>query len=257
MHGISHYTTTPHTPQQNGVSERRHHHLVETGLTLLHDASLPLSYWPHTFSMATYLINRQPTPFLHNKSPFEALFHQPPNYKLKKYGCLCFPLTKPYNTHKLQPKATPCLFVGYSPTQNAYKCLDPQAYKLYLSRHVLFDKSQTHPLLYSVETQVPAMSISHATPMPLTLLLQPPPMPTRGNAIFASSPGNFLNSSSAPFRDMQSLNSCPNSFQSHEHLHSHSTSHTNPLSEPMAVHDDHHSDPPLPSSHRIHTMTIG
>ncbi|KAL6323300.1 hypothetical protein AAG906_029307 [Vitis piasezkii] len=35
---------------------------------------------------------------------------------------------------------------------------------------------------------VPAMSISHATPVPLTLLLQPPPMPTRGNAIFASSP---------------------------------------------------------------------
>ena len=147
MHGISHYTTTPHTPQQNGVFERRHHHLVETGLTFLHDASLPLSYWPHAFSTTTYLINRQPTPFLHNKSPFEDFFHQPPNYlKLKKFGCLCFPLTKPYNTHKLQPNATPCLFVGYSPTQNAYKCLDPQAYKLYLSRHVLFDESQTHHL---------------------------------------------------------------------------------------------------------------
>ena len=105
------------SPQQNGVSERRHHHLVETGLTLLHDASLPLSYWPHAFSMATYLINRQPTPFLHNKSPFEDFFHQPPNYlKLKKFGCLCFPLTKPYNTHKLQPKATPCFVVGYYPT---------------------------------------------------------------------------------------------------------------------------------------------
>ena len=153
IHGMSHYTTTPHTPQQNGVSERRHRHLVETSLTLLHDASLPLSYQPYAFSTATYLINRQPTPLLHNKSPFEALFHQPSNYlKLKKFGCLCFPITKPYNTHKLQPKATPCLFVGYSPTQNAYKCLDPQANKLYLSRHVLFDEIQTHPLLHSVKT---------------------------------------------------------------------------------------------------------
>ena len=26
IHGISHYTTAPHTPQQNGVSERRHRH---------------------------------------------------------------------------------------------------------------------------------------------------------------------------------------------------------------------------------------
>jgi hypothetical protein len=32
LHGITHYTTAPHTPQQNGVSERRHRHLVETGL---------------------------------------------------------------------------------------------------------------------------------------------------------------------------------------------------------------------------------
>jgi transposase InsO family protein len=42
IHGISHYTTAPHTPQQNGMSERRHRHLVETGLTLLTDARMPL-----------------------------------------------------------------------------------------------------------------------------------------------------------------------------------------------------------------------
>lgn len=101
--GISHYTTAPHIPQQNGVSERRHRHLVEIGLILLHDASLPLSYWSHAFQTATYLINRQPTPLLKNKSPFEALFGQQPNYlKLRKFGCLCNPLTKPYNTNKLQ-----------------------------------------------------------------------------------------------------------------------------------------------------------
>lgn len=33
LHGISHFTIAPHTPQQNGVSERRHRHLVEMGLT--------------------------------------------------------------------------------------------------------------------------------------------------------------------------------------------------------------------------------
>ena len=99
------------------------------------------------------------------------------------------------------------------------------------------------------------MSILPVPPVPLTLLPQPLLVPMRGNAIFASSLGNCLDFSSSLFWDMQSLNSCPNSSQSHEHLHSNSNSHTNPLSEPMVVHDDHHSDPPLPHFHRIHTMT--
>ena len=41
--GISHLTTPPHTPEHNGFSERRHLHIVETGLALLSHASLPLS----------------------------------------------------------------------------------------------------------------------------------------------------------------------------------------------------------------------
>ena len=35
QHGIHHQLTCPHTPQQNGVVERKHRHIVETGLTLL------------------------------------------------------------------------------------------------------------------------------------------------------------------------------------------------------------------------------
>jgi len=94
IHGISHYTTAPHTPQQNGVAKRRHRHIVETGLALLKDADLPLSYWPYAFQTSVYLINHHPTTLLRHKSPFKSLFNQPPNYlKLKKFGCLCFPLT--------------------------------------------------------------------------------------------------------------------------------------------------------------------
>jgi len=48
----------PTLPQQNGMSERRHRHLVETGLTLLTDAHMPLSYWPYAFQTAAYFINR-------------------------------------------------------------------------------------------------------------------------------------------------------------------------------------------------------
>jgi transposase InsO family protein len=39
MHGISHLTSPPHTPEHNGFAERRHRHIVDTGLSLLTYAS--------------------------------------------------------------------------------------------------------------------------------------------------------------------------------------------------------------------------
>jgi len=34
-HGILHRITSPHTSQQNGVAERKHRHVIETGLAFL------------------------------------------------------------------------------------------------------------------------------------------------------------------------------------------------------------------------------
>ena len=42
---ISHLTTPPHTPEHNGMSKRKHLHVVKTGLALLTHASIPLTYW--------------------------------------------------------------------------------------------------------------------------------------------------------------------------------------------------------------------
>ena len=47
----------PHTPERNGYSEHRHHHIGETTLTLLHHDSMFLSFWLEAFATAIYLIN--------------------------------------------------------------------------------------------------------------------------------------------------------------------------------------------------------
>ena len=44
-HGISCHLSCPYTPQQNGVVERKHRHVVETTVTMLSQASMPSSYW--------------------------------------------------------------------------------------------------------------------------------------------------------------------------------------------------------------------
>jgi hypothetical protein len=58
---ISHHVPYPHTHQQNGSAERKHPHIVETGLSLLAHASMALKFWDEAFLAATYLINRLPS----------------------------------------------------------------------------------------------------------------------------------------------------------------------------------------------------
>ncbi|KAK9209418.1 hypothetical protein WN944_001784 [Citrus x changshan-huyou] len=43
--GIIKQTSCPYTPQQNGVAERKHRHIMETAITMLFESSLPLKYW--------------------------------------------------------------------------------------------------------------------------------------------------------------------------------------------------------------------
>lgn len=85
-----HQSSTFH-PSPN-IAERRHRQIVETWLTFLHQASLPLKYRSFSFQSAIYIVNRLFSKAISNKYPFECMLHQSPNYsKLKVFGCLCYP----------------------------------------------------------------------------------------------------------------------------------------------------------------------
>ncbi|KAG7582826.1 Integrase catalytic core [Arabidopsis suecica] len=195
--GISHLTSPPHTPEHNGISERKHRHVVETGLTMLTHASMPKHYWSYAFTTATYLINRLPTPNLSMESPYQKLFGETPNYtKLRVFGCLCFPWLRPYTFNKLEDRSTPCVFLGYSQTQSAYLCLQPSSGRIYVSRHVKFDETRfpfqrpsSHPTpsltppsqilsnLPSLQNSVTIVPMSSPAPAINTGTTQPPAPP--------------------------------------------------------------------------------
>jgi transposase InsO family protein len=67
--GMIHQVSCPHTPQQNGVAERKHKHLVQCALALLSQSNLAMSYWSYAIFTVAHLINKLPTPNLSNKSP--------------------------------------------------------------------------------------------------------------------------------------------------------------------------------------------
>lgn len=108
---------------------------------MLSHSHLPISYWSYTISTTTHIINRLPTPILNNMSPWEVLYKSKPDIKhLSIFGCTCFPLLQPYNSHKLQPYTKPCLFLGYPTYSKGYICLDSTTHRIYITRHVLFNE---------------------------------------------------------------------------------------------------------------------
>lgn len=78
--GVLYQHTCTYTPQQNGVVERKHRHLLEMACALSFHAHLPSKFWGACVLHAAYLINRLPTSKLTNKTPYELLFNQPPSY---------------------------------------------------------------------------------------------------------------------------------------------------------------------------------
>lgn len=135
--GIIHQTSCPNTPEQNGRAERQHRHLIETTLTLLHHAHLPLKFWLEALTTSVYLINRLPHSAVQFQIPYKLLFHNDPDYlSFKPFGCLCFPWLKPYAKNKFSPKSASCIFLGYCDTTKGYRCMDLESHKVYVSRHV-------------------------------------------------------------------------------------------------------------------------
>ncbi|GJX29430.1 putative RNA-directed DNA polymerase, partial [Tanacetum coccineum] len=139
--GILHRRSCPHTSEQNGLVERRHRHVVETGLTLLSQSAVPTKFWHFAYDTAVYLINRMPSRNSSNTSPFEHIFKRKPDFSfLKVFGCQCYPHLRPYNKHKMDFRSIPCVFLGYSPSHHGYRCLDPTSNRLYIARHVRFNE---------------------------------------------------------------------------------------------------------------------
>ena len=68
------------------------------------------------------------------------------------------------------------MFIEYSQTQSAYKCLDLKTHKIYISRHVLLDEPNTLTLSYTkLKSQTPK---SHNGPLFFDAQVTPVPSPT-------------------------------------------------------------------------------
>ncbi|KAI5334598.1 hypothetical protein L3X38_024731 [Prunus dulcis] len=79
--GIERQLTTPYTPQQNGVAERKNRTIVEMAKCLMLEKKIPFDFWAEAVNISVYISNRCPTKALSKKTPFEAYSGRKPGVK--------------------------------------------------------------------------------------------------------------------------------------------------------------------------------
>ncbi|CAA7028521.1 unnamed protein product [Microthlaspi erraticum] len=177
----------PYTSQQNGRAERMLCTVNNLIRTLLIQAHMPHSFWVEALHTAVHLINIMPSSAIDNQVPYTKLFQKEARCQhLRTFGCLCYPNLLPMTPHKLAPRSTPCVLLGYPTDHRGDRCLEISTQRIILSRHVTFDESVfpfgAKHIVSETAPLVPPLSI---------LRLPAPPSPLNAPQVTSPSPPPF------------------------------------------------------------------
>ncbi|GLC47439.1 hypothetical protein PLESTM_002074400 [Pleodorina starrii] len=137
--GITHETSAPYTPQQNGVAERLNRTLMERVRCMLSESNVPTRAWSFAMRMACHLRNRSPVHGL-DGTPYERFYGRKPDVSdLRVFGCVAYVWVPDAQRKKLDPTSEKGVFVGYEPGSKAYRVLLPDGQQK-VSRDVVFDE---------------------------------------------------------------------------------------------------------------------
>jgi Integrase core domain len=122
QYGIIHETTTPYTPEHNGITERYNRTLQEGALTLQHDASLTNRFWVSVVHTVNFVENS----ILHYRietSPYEAFWGSKPKIDwLCIYGSRCWALVPEAMRRKGSYKSVEEYSWGIMTTRKRTRC---------------------------------------------------------------------------------------------------------------------------------------
>jgi len=136
--GIKHEFSSPITPQQNGVVERKNRTIQESARVMLHAKKLPYSFWAEAMNTACYIHNRVTLRTGTNTTLYELWKNKKPTVKyFHVFGSKCYILADREQRRKLDPKSDEGIFLGYSTNSRAYRVFNSRTKVMMESSNVV------------------------------------------------------------------------------------------------------------------------
>jgi hypothetical protein len=140
--GIKHEFSSPYTPQQNGVVERKNQTLLDMAGTMLDEYKTPDRFWAEAVNTACYAINRLYLHRILKKTSYELLTGKKPNISyFRVFGSKCFILVKKGRKSKFAPKTVEGFLLGYDSNTRAYRVFNKSSGLVEVSCDVAFDET--------------------------------------------------------------------------------------------------------------------
>jgi hypothetical protein len=140
--GIKHEFSSPYTPQQNGVVERKNRNLLDMAKTMVDEYKTPDRFWAKAINTACYSINRLYLHRILKKTSYELLTGKKPNVSyFRVFGSKCFILIKRGWKSKFSYKAIEGFLLGYDSNITTYRVFNKSTGLVEVSCDIVFDET--------------------------------------------------------------------------------------------------------------------
>ncbi|GKE18457.1 retrovirus-related pol polyprotein from transposon TNT 1-94, partial [Tanacetum coccineum] len=134
--------SSPYTPEQNGVDERKNRTLIEAARTMLNGLVLSKYFWTEAVRIACYTQNRSIIIKRHDKTPYEIFRERILDISyFHVFGCPVFIHNHKDHLGKFDAKADDGYFLGYSFISKAFRVFNTRRQQVEETYHVTFDES--------------------------------------------------------------------------------------------------------------------
>ena len=140
--GISQEFSTPITPQQIGVVERKNRVIQEMARAMLHNKDMVRNLWGEAVNTTCHTVNRVYFKPGTKKTPYELWKGRKPNVKyFRIFRSTYFILKDRENMRKFDSQSDEGIFLGQSSTSKVYRVYNKRTMKVMETVNVVIDES--------------------------------------------------------------------------------------------------------------------